>query len=63
MIDLHHHIVPRFYVAENRDRIVAAGSSTDLKPLFYRVSASASFGDGLHLRNDSRSNQGQLERR
>ena len=25
MIDVHHHIVPSFYLAENRDRIVAAG--------------------------------------
>src|SRR5260370_18840103 len=25
LIDVHHHIVPPFYVAENRDRIVAAG--------------------------------------
>jgi hypothetical protein len=25
MIDVHHHIVPPFYLAENRDRIVAAG--------------------------------------
>jgi predicted TIM-barrel fold metal-dependent hydrolase len=26
MIDVHHHIVPPFYLAENRDRIIAAGS-------------------------------------
>src|SRR6266404_5416729 len=25
LIDVHHHIVPPFYLAENRDRIVAAG--------------------------------------
>jgi len=25
MIDVHHHIVPPFYLAENRDRIIAAG--------------------------------------
>src|SRR2546426_11391845 len=25
LIDLHHHIVPPFFLAENRDRIVAAG--------------------------------------
>src|SRR5690349_16344900 len=25
IIDFHHHVVPPFYVAENRDRIVAAG--------------------------------------
>src|SRR5436305_593302 len=25
MIDVHHHIVPPFYLVENRDRIVAAG--------------------------------------
>lgn len=25
LIDVHHHIVPPFFLAENRDRIVAAG--------------------------------------
>jgi hypothetical protein len=26
LIDVHHHIVPPFYLAENRDRIVAVGA-------------------------------------
>jgi len=27
LIDVHHHIVPPFFLAENRDRIIAAGRS------------------------------------
>jgi len=34
MIDVHHHIVPPFYLAENRDRIVAAGAGR-INPAYF----------------------------
>ena len=34
MIDVHHHIVPPFYLAENRDRIVAAGGGR-INPAYF----------------------------
>lgn len=33
LIDVHHHIVPPFYLSENRDRIVAAGGGR-INPAF-----------------------------
>jgi hypothetical protein len=34
LIDIHHHIVPPFYLAENRDRIVAAGGGR-INPAYF----------------------------